>query len=494
MVAESGTPFFNSLDGTNFLLAAVGLDSIKVIKLIMFIRQRFGVKLHLDVLMDPNATIRSVGTSVEDIVAGNEAATVRPRADFMKLFQAYRQDASAEDQSGNASLNVFLTGATGFLGSRILRQLCQQPTVGRVMVLVRGSGTSQALQRIIETANVAGWWSDEYASKVEAWPGDLAKPRLGLSTDAWKRLCGRGPPGESVAAIIHSGAKVNWNANFSALKATNVDSTADLLRAATDSSYLSSFVFVSGGQQLRVGEDNDVDIAEEIAASNGYAQTKFLSEMMVKRHATADFSRSHHVTIVKPGFIIGGTSDGLAVVDDYIWRLTAACVGSQSYNVDDAQSWLFISDVDRFAATVTNSCCTSDGNHKEGTAQVVKILDGLAVSDFWDTVKHEVGRGIRPLRTDMWAKRLYSDIEIQGERHPLWPLLQTVEEWRGKIGAPWRPQEMKAEDNHRIRAAIRKNIGHLKEIGMLPKPKDGTRIVEEKVPVGLTVTSFAVSA
>ncbi|KAL8870782.1 MAG: hypothetical protein Q9174_003249 [Haloplaca sp. 1 TL-2023] len=494
MVAEPGSPFFNSLDGTNISLAAVGLDSIKVIKLIMFIRQRFGVKLHLDVLMDPKATIRSVARHVENVVAGNEAATLRPRADFMKLFQAYRQNMSAEDQNGNAMLNVFLTGATGFLGSRILRQLCLQPTVRRVMVLVRASGTSQALQRIIETANAAGWWSADFASKVEAWPGDLAKPRLGLSADAWKRLCGRGPPGECVTAIIHNGAKVNWNANFSALKATNVDSTADLLRAASESSRLSSFVFVSGGQQLRVGEDNDVDIAEEIAASNGYAQTKFLSEMMVKHHAAADSSRHHHVSIVKPGFIIGGTHDGLAVVDDYIWRLTAACVGSQSYNVEDAQSWLFISDVDRVAATVTDSCCTCEANHRKGAARIVKILDGLAVSDFWETVKHEIGRDIRPLGTDMWAKRLYSDIEVQGERHPLWPLLQTVEEWQGKIGAPWRPEEMKVEDSHRIRAAIRKNIGHLKEIGMLPKPSDGTRTMEEKVPIGLTVTPFAVSA
>lgn len=495
MVTEPGSAFFSSLDGTDFLLAAVGLDSIKVISLVMFIRQRFGVKIHLDVLMDPKGTIRSIGKSVASILTNGKAAPVGPRPEFMDLFQEYKYRTSVGGrQRSTASINVFLTGATGFLGSRTLSQLCRHPNVQRVIAHVRSKDTQEAFQRIVQSAKAAAWWSDDYLGKMEAWAGDLAKSRLGLGTDEWKRLCGYGSPKERITAIVHNGATVNWNASFSALKATNVDSTMELLRAASESAAVSEFVFVSGGQRLRVEADKDVDVAEEVAQSNGYAQTKFLSEVLVKEYAHAVASCRQRVSIIKPGYIIGGREDGIAVADDFIWRLTAACVSIKSYNAEDADSWLFVSDVDRVATAITDSCCTDDEKQTKRKANVVKILDGLAVSEFWDIVRDEMGCVMRPLKIDSWAKRLYADIDAQGEKHTLWPLLQTVEEGQGKLGARCGPQEVREEDRYRIRTAIRRNIGYLKKSGYLQKPNDPTLVKEKKTAMRLTRTPYTVSA
>ena len=472
MVAQPGTKFFDTLDGSNFSLVAVGMDSIQIISLTMFIRQRFGVKVHLDTLLNPQSTIRSVANSIESLLAGGRDAMTGPRVSIMESFQSYRQEAlKGFLQSGAGLRNVFVTGATGFLGSRILYQLCSRTDVRKIVVLVRSQSPAQAIQRILQSSKLSGWWLDKYITKLEAWTGDLAKPKLGLNERHWHRLCGYGVPAERITAVIHNGATVNWNASFLLLKATNVDSTLDLLNVASQSAALTDFVFVSGGQQLRTGDADDMDVAEEVARSNGYSQTKFLSEWMVKEYALTVASSHQRVSIVKPGYIIGTAGDGVAIASDFIWRLAAACVDIEAYNAADANCWLFVSDVDRVATAVSDCCCSTTYPVQSRGAKVVKILDGLVVSEFWGVVSHELGYKIRPLGSDSWTKRIYKEIETKSEKHPLWPLLQTVEEGQGKLGAPCDPRATVEIDEWRVKAAVKKSVEYLSDIGFLPKRK-----------------------
>ena len=418
MVTQPGTKSFDALVGSDFSLTAVGMDSIQVISLTMFIRQRFGVKVHLDTLVNPQSTIRSVVNSIESLLAGGHDVMTEFKVNIMESFQSYRQEALKGFLQSEAGLrNVFVTGATGFLGSRILYQLCSRTDVRKIVVHVRSQNpsqtSSQALQRIVRSAKLSGWWMNKYVTKLEAWTGDLAKPKLGLNEDQWHRLCGYGVPAERVTAVIHNGATVNWNASFLSLKATNVDSTVDLLNVASQSAALTDFVFVSGGQQLRTGEADDMDITEEVARSNGYSQTKFLSEWMVKEYARTIASSQQRVSIVKPGYIIGTAGDGIAIADDFIWRLAAGCLDIEAYNAADSNSWLFVSDVDRVATAVSDCCCSTTDPVQSRSAKVVKILDGLVVSDFWSVLSHELGYTIRPLSSDSWTKRIYKEIDTK---------------------------------------------------------------------------------
>ncbi len=477
MITQPGTKFFDTLVGSNFSLTAVGMDSIQVISLIMFIRQRFGVKVHLDILVNPQSTIRSVADSIECLLAGGHDAMTEPRVNIMETFQRYRQEALERFLQSEAGLrNVFVTGATGFLGSRILYQLCSRTDVPKIVVHVRSQSPAQALQRIVQSAKLSGWWTDKYITKLEAWTGDLAKPKLGLNEDQWRRLCGYGVPAERITAVIHNGAAVNWNASFLSLKATNIDSTVDLLSVASQSAALTDFVFVSGGQQLRIGDADDMDITEEVARSNGYSQTKFVSEWLVKEYARTVASSRQRVSVVKPGYIIGTAGDGIAIADDFIWRLAASCLDIEAYNADDAKSWLFVSDVDRVATAVSDCCYSTMDPVRSRSAKVVKILDGLVVSDFWDVLSHELGYKIRPLSSDSWTKRIYKEIETKDQKHPLWPLLQTVEEGQGKLGAPCDPRATVKIDEWRVKGAVKKSVEYLSGIGFLPKCK-GSDIV-----------------
>lgn len=481
MIAQPGSAFFSSLTGSDFSLAAVGLDSIQVISLTMFIRQRFGVKVHLDSLMNPKSTVRSVANSIKRLVAGGDDVTVEPQIDIMKTFGRYRRDTLEGFSRTEAGLqNVFVTGSTGFLGSRILYRLCGHANVRRIVVLVRSRNAEHALQRIVASAKASGWWTKEIFEKIEAWTGDLAKSRLDLNAGQWRRLCGYGSPTERITAIIHNGAAVNWTANYASLKATNIESTIELLKAASQSAALSDFVFVSGGQQLKISEDNDADIAEEVARSNGYAQTKFLSELMVKEYAQEFAPSQQQVSIVKPGYIIGTVEEGTAITDDFIWRLTASCIDVKGYNASDADSWLFVSDVDNVAAAVLGCCNSSTAAAQSKGAYVIKILDGIPLSDFWGILRHELGYEIHPLSPESWSDRIYNAIAATGEKHPLFPLLQTIEEGQGQLGSPCSPRGTVEIDEQRVKAAVRKSVEYLSSIGFLPEPYG-----REKLSTGL---------
>lgn len=485
MIAQPGSEFFNFLQGSNFSLAAVGLDSIKIISLTMFIRQRFGVRVQLDTLVDPKSTVISVANSIEKLLlSGGRCPTSERKVDIMDIFRMYQQQSlKIFSRRASGTRNVFLTGGTGFLGSRILYQLCAHHHVRKIVVHVRSKTSEQAMQRIRQSAKVAGWCADEYLPKLEAWAGDLSKPKLGLNPDQWSHLCGHGHPTERITTIVHNGATVDWNASWMSLKATNVDSTVDLLDAASQSASLLDFVYVSGGQQLRIENDDELEIAEEVAQFNGYAQTKFLSELIVKEYASAMAASQQRISVIKPGYIIGSVAEGTAIADDFIWRLTASCIDIKAYNASEADSWLFVSDVDRVALAISDCCCSAKESGQPRSASVVKILDGISVSGFWSLLKDELGYDLCAMNSDVWMSRISTDIDAKGEKHHLWPLLHTVEKLQGKLGAPCDPRGVIDFDELRVSAAIKKNIQYLISVGFLPKPSRAATL-------SIDITSF----
>ena len=494
MFAQLDSAFHKTLHGQDFPLATVGLDSIQLISLLMFLRQRFGVRVRLDSLVDPKATVRSVANCIKGLLTGGPEHAIEPAVDIMEVFWRYPV-ATLDGFSKNGAVlhNVLITGATGFLGSQILSRLCSQANIRKIVVLVRGDSAQHGLQRIIKSAILAGWWADHYTRKLEVWVGDLAKAELGLASNQWRYLCGTGSPTQRITAVIHNGAAVNWNATFSSLKAANVNSTVELLRAASESTAMSNFVFICGGQELKVGEDNEVEIAEAVAQSNGYAQTKFLSELIVKEYSRTIARNGQQVSIVKPGYIIGTVQEGIACVDDYIWRLTASSIAIKGYNGADANSWLFISDVDRVAAAVVGCCNVQPDHSRRKAVNVIKILDGVTVGEFWDVLRCELGYELFALSQDSWMDKIHRDIENKGEAHPLWPLLHTLEKGKGKLGSLQAPQNIANVDKARVKAAVKRNIEYLGSVGYLSKPYEENCVSKCWKGFGFTRSSYVAS-
>lgn len=469
LIARGNVHISSALQGRNVNLRDVGLDSIQVISLSMFIQQQFDVKVDVGYLTHPDMSIQGVADYVQKLLAGVHERSIHPPTDVMKEFNKFQQLVEQFSKKPRQVRNVFLTGATGYLGTHILFKLLARPDIGKVIAHVRADSVELGLQRIIHSATLARWWSDSVLERLEIWIGDLTQPRVGLTTQQWKRLIGTRTAVEPVDAIIHNGAAVIWNADFQTLKSANVHSTVELLGAALQSRSISKFVFVSGGQHLNPLEDNEHEIAAEVIASTGYAQTKFVSELLVKRAAQRNTDDVRRFSIVKPGFIIGSAQEGIGSVDDFLWRLVASCIDIKSYNATEADNWLFISEIMRVA-----DAATGFSNHMMDDQSIIKILDGLTVGEFWHILTQECGYQLRPMDQGGWLEAMGRDIEKKREAHLLWPLIHTFEKDQGRLGSVRVPSQRSTSNVADVKAAIKKNIEYLRLIGFLPNP-DGDR-------------------
>ncbi|TGO66628.1 hypothetical protein BOTNAR_0057g00120 [Botryotinia narcissicola] len=454
LVATKPSSHLNSdIMGRDVNLASIGIDSIKIMPLAAFINRSYGITIPMPKLINYRTTISDVSKHIRAATnfKGESPIDSVPTLDLMQeITDLDIQLASMQHYFGV----VFLTGASGFLGTQILRELLGRPGVKKVIVHVRASSNENGKQRITTAAKSARWWHETFATKLEIWTGDLAKSMLGLSFGQWQKL-------STVDAIIHNGASVQWNADYHTLKAANVTSTFDILKNITGAVSPPKFVYVSGGRDFE-GEMDDNTTAMKLKELDGYSQTKFVSELMVRNFAqrATSFAQGNHVSIVKPGLIIGTTREGVANTTDFLWRYVAGAINVGAYPIPDKNDWLTVAHAD-FVANSTINALVNTPNHSNYT---LDITGGIDMQRFWDIVNRTMGHRLRPTTSYEWATLIKKDMEKKTEAHSLWPVAHLITE-EGNLGKSKRPRELDAVFEKQIEEAIKKNVEYLNEIG-----------------------------
>ena len=184
--------------------------------------------------------------------------------------------------------DILLTGATGFLGPFLLSSLLGQ-TSYTLHALVRATDAAHGLDRIIASLHQAHLWSPaleaEVRARVHVVCGDLAEPDLGIGEAAFQRLA------ESVDAIVHNGALVNYVRTYDALRPTNVAGTRELLRLAMTTHrktfHLVSSTFIYGWSTKPVVGESDAN-EEMFGLDFGYSQTKWVAEQRRSKRSGRD--------------------------------------------------------------------------------------------------------------------------------------------------------------------------------------------------------------
>lgn len=462
----------------------VGGDSIGIMKLAKRIEREFQTEFNSRDLSDSHSSISAIASLIDgsarpslSIDFADEIALITKSLEH-PLSKLLNKPCVPRSNR----LTVLLTGASGFLGTEILRQLLDSPTVGSVIAHVRARSQNHGLHRITEAAKRSGWWSSRYLKKLELWIGDLQQPRIGLTDDQWSRVCGTAREG-NIDSIVHNGASVNWNLNYTSLRPANINSTMELLAATMASPVDAKFVFVSGGVSL-VGVEDPESVFEILAKASGYIQSKFVADIVFKNLFAQLPTSQNRVSLVRPGKILGCKNNkGVANTDDYLWRVVAGAVGMGRYPTSDYDQWMLAADVSTLSENILGKLfADSHGDHAFDD-----MVIGVPTAKFWELVNAHLDKPLTPMPWSEWTEEVTRRLlaaaagDNQTGAHPLLSVLDFLSSL-GSIQPTESTNKEGDEMTERLCDAVTANVRYLNSIGYLQQ-----MVLEEYKPVDVGV-------
>ncbi len=181
--------------------------------------------------------------------------------------------------------NVFLTGASGFLGRNLLKRFLQESD-DKFFVLLRNSARSQGYRQQLEDYVQQG--------RVEFVNGDITQPSCGVDIQTQRRL------DTLIQEVWHSAASTEFDESRRAeIELLNLVGTGNLLQLLKHNKRLDDFFYVStayvaGTSTTPVPEGNFTPPGFK----NPYEQTKLACEKILRLSDVP-------LTIVRPSILIG---------------------------------------------------------------------------------------------------------------------------------------------------------------------------------------------
>jgi amino acid adenylation domain-containing protein/thioester reductase-like protein len=321
-------------------------------------------------------------------------ASVALSADFLRQDVALDADwkqllSQAKLRAGTAvssPQNVLLTGAAGFLGSRLLTELLAR-TDALVYCLVRAADEYAAKERVeTAVANHGLVLTDQQTARIIPLVGDLSKSNFGMTDDAWRKLS------ESVDTVFHCAAHVNMLLPYSALRASNVQSTQEMVRFLCAgrrkflhyASTLSVFVATDQNQGVLFESDH---LERTQLVYGGYAQTKWASEVFLRSVESACGPVSHY----RFGLITGDTRSGYSSETDFLNLFVKGLASLGCIPAERTGAYVDITPID-FAAAAMAEIALSDMDN--GRAQTYHIANPVSLA-LDDLIEYMIGSGVR---------------------------------------------------------------------------------------------------
>jgi thioester reductase-like protein len=228
----------------------------------------------------------------------------------------------ASRSSGRAE-TILVTGATGFLGAFVTRELLER-TQAHVLCLVRANDRASGKARLLANFQRYELALDGVDDRIDVVCGNVARPLLGIDEHTYGQLA------ERIEAVFHVGAHVHFAHPYSVLRETNVLGMQNMVRfAATHrlkplhfASTLAIFSAPPYEQMPVVREDDPA--AHGAKLHTGYQQTKWVGDRML---ADAG-ARGLPITIHRPATVGGHSVTGAWNRADYVLNMLIACVAT----------------------------------------------------------------------------------------------------------------------------------------------------------------------
>src|ERR687890_465740 len=259
----------------------LGGHSLAAAQLSSRVEQGFGVHVSMPLFME-DPTLTGLCDRIETLQRDGKNVRLRPsedlRAEAVLDLEIAPQPAANRIQTLRDADNVFLTGATGFLGAFLLEGLLSS-TNARVQCLVRQRGYAGEMEPIETNLRRYGLWRPEWEERIVPVAGDLGESLFSMTDKGFDALA------KEVDLIIHAAAVVNLVYPYSALKAANVGGTREVLRlacrhGAKPMHHVSTNGIFPPGNGLCEEETDLEELAE--AREDGYGQSKWVAERLVR--------------------------------------------------------------------------------------------------------------------------------------------------------------------------------------------------------------------
>ncbi|GFF22620.1 putative nonribosomal peptide synthase [Aspergillus udagawae] len=326
------TPASDYSDDDDFF--ALGGTSLQASLLITRVRQQFRAEISLLTLYD-HSTLGQLASLI-DLNRGTSMETIRRDCDLWIADTKLGDDLELPlgpvvDWRRDTEGRVFLTGATGFVGSFLLAALLAMPDVRQVGCLVRAPNAAIGLERLCGALAKYNLWQDAFLPKLLPLPGSLEDAWLGMDEERFCEIA------HWASVVFHLGARVNYTQPYSLHRPANVIGTLNIARFSVTGRikglhYCSSIScfgptgFMTGAKT--VYEDGPLLAhLDALPYDHGYAQSQWAADELLQRLVRRGFP----IAVYRPGFVTGDRKTGACNPDDFFSRLIRASVDLRCY-------------------------------------------------------------------------------------------------------------------------------------------------------------------